>query len=353
VTAIEEIVGRMRDGLIVLDSKKQVSAWWGAAQDLLGWSESEATGREIDDLLEGEDANGNKICLGPQGPNSMLRISKAIPEQEVLVKTKSGRQQWIGVTTALDHAENGDVVQSILVARDISKRKMVDLAKSEVISAVSHELRSPLSSVKGFTQTLLHKWDRFDDETKKHLLTTINTDADRVTRLINELLDISRLEAGRLQLRKKRVDLKEVAEGVLQRLQARSETHKLKMHFEEEFPKVFADPDKIEQVLTNLVENAVKYTDEGDVTVSGSFDNGSVTVAVSDQGEGIPKDQRIQVFGKFFRRGERAGNPTGTGLGLYISKGLVEAHGGKIWVEEAPAGGAVFRFTLPLAEPAA
>ena len=352
MTSIEEIVARMSDGLILLDSNKRVSGWWGAAQDLLGWSDSEARGREIDELLEGEDANGNKICLGPQGPKSMLRISKAIPEQEVLVKTKTGSQLWIGVTTALDHGPNGDVIQSILVARDISKRKMVDLAKSEVISAVSHELRSPLSSVKGFTQTLLHKWNRFDDETKKHLLTTINTDADRVTRLINELLDISRLEAGRLQLRKKRVDLQDLAEGVIQRLQARSETHKLRMEFEKEFPKVFADPDKIEQVLTNLVENAVKYTEEGDVIVSGSFENGLVTVAVSDQGEGIPKEQRIQVFGKFFRHGERAGNPTGTGLGLYISKGLVEAHGGKIWVEEAPTGGSIFRFTLPLAEPA-
>jgi signal transduction histidine kinase len=237
----------------------------------------------------------------------------------------------------------------VAVARDITRRKRVDLAKSETISAVSHELRSPLTSVKGFTATLLSKWDRLDDETKKHLLFTIDTDADRVTRLIGELLDVSRLEAGRLHLQRQMVCIVDVAREVVERVGHLSSKHMIGMDFPDAFPEVYADPDKIQQVLTNLVENAVKYTAGGRVDVTGSYADGTVQVAVSDEGEGIPAEHRHQVFGKFFRR--IGGSPTGTGLGLYITKGLIEAHGGHIWVDEAPGGGAVFAFTLPVATP--
>ncbi|MBW3589050.1 MAG: PAS domain-containing sensor histidine kinase [Actinobacteria bacterium] len=350
MSGLDEVISRLRDAIIVLDSEQCITQWLGSAERLLGYSEADVVGRNIDDLLRPMDSNGNEACLGPQGPPAMLRISKGMPEREALVVTKSGETLWIGVTAGFEHDDNGGVSSTVLVARDITRRKTVDLAKSEVISAVSHELRSPLSSVKGFTQTLLHKWDRFDDDTKKHLLTTINYDADRVTRLITELLDISRLEAGRLQLRKTSVDLVALATDVISRIQPRAEMHKLDSEFPAKFPEVFADRDKIEQVLTNLLENAVKYTEKGDVMVRGSFDDTEVKVTVADQGEGIPKEHRIQVFGKFFRRGERPGNPSGTGLGLYISKGLVEAHGGKIWVDDAAKTGAAFRFTLPLAE---
>lgn len=347
---MREVVSRLRDAVVVLDREQRIIQWLGSAERLLGYKEGEVLGTNIDELLKPVDSNGNEACLGPKGKASMLRISKGMPEREALVKTKSGDALWIGVTAGFEHDERGGVSSTALVVRDITRRKTVDLAKSEVISAVSHELRSPLSSVKGFTQTLLHKWDRFDDDTKKHLLTTINTDADRVTRLINELLDISRLEAGRLQLRKTNIDMAALAQDVIARIQPRAESHELEMEFPAGFPEVFADRDKIEQVLTNLVENAVKYTDKGDVLVTGSVEDTEVKVTVSDQGEGIPKEHRVQVFGKFFRRGERPGNPSGTGLGLYISKGLVEAHGGKIWIDEAPGGGSAFRFTLPLAE---
>lgn len=276
---------------------------------------------------------------------------KAMPETDVLIKDAAGQERWVGFTFAFDRDPRGKITKTVAVARDISKRKTIDMNKSEVISAVSHELRSPLTSVKGFTKTLLDKWDRFDDETRKHFLLTINTDADRVTRLITELLDVSRIEAGRLQLRRQMIQVTGIAQRVASRIQPRAEKHKIGVKFPSEFPEVFADQDKIEQVLTNLVENAVKYTESGDVTVNGSFDDSHIQICVTDQGEGIPIDHRLQVFGKFFRRGERAGNPSGTGLGLYISKGLVEAHGGRIWVDEAPGGGSTFAFTLPRSEP--
>ncbi|HLF69585.1 MAG TPA: ATP-binding protein, partial [Actinomycetota bacterium] len=306
-------------------------------------------GSRIDELIDTHDVNGNQCPIGASPRLERMPTVKATPEQEFLARTKSGEEVWVGVTCNFERDGASKITRTIAVMRDIRRRKLIDLAKSEVISAVSHELRSPLTSVKGFTSTLLHKWDRFDDDTKKHLLLTINTDADRVTRLIGELLDVSRLEAGRLQLRRQMVPVADVAHRVVERIQPRSTEHALSSRFPDGFPEVFCDPDKVEQVLTNLVENAVKYTESGEVVVTGVVEESVVKISVTDHGPGIPPEQRAQVFGKFFRRGEtaRAENPTGTGLGLYISKGLVEAHGGRIWIEDPDHRGACFAFTLP------
>ncbi|MGH9196311.1 MAG: ATP-binding protein [Acidimicrobiia bacterium] len=351
---LEKIVKNLRDGIVVLSVDKTVEAWLGASEQMFGWTAGEAMGKNADALLDPKDANGNKCCFGHCVDGKHLAITKGIPEQEMQTATKDGSGIWIGVTTSFERDGNGKIARSVVVVRDITRRKKVDLEKSDVISAVSHELRSPLTSVKGFTATLINKWDRLDDEQKKHLLLTINTDADRVTRLIGELLDISRIELGRLALRRQQVSVSDIATRVVDRIRHRTDKHRIDLKVDDDLPRVFADPDKLEQVLTNLVENAVKYTEGGTVTVSARMDEGvagMLKLLVADQGEGIPEEHRTQVFGKFFRRGDRTGAPSGVGLGLYISKGLVEAHGGHIWVEEAPpelGGGALFAFTLPI-----
>lgn len=346
--SLEEILGRLHEAIVVLDSDKRVLTWRGGAVRMFGWSADEIEGANIDEILKPVDANDNPTCIGPPDPKRVLSIIKGVPEHEVLVTTKNGKRLWLGVTCSFDRNSDRGIERIVVVARDITRRKRVDLAKSEVISAVSHELRSPLTSVKGFVSTLINKWDQLTEEQKKHFLNTIQVDADRVTRLINELLDISRLETGRLQLRKQRVEIQDIARKVMERLTPRAERHTIRMELNGTLPPVMVDPDKVEQVLTNLVENAMKYTDEGTITVGCSLDGEVIRVSVSDEGEGIPAEHLSQVFGKFFRRGERVGSPSGTGLGLYISKGLIEAHGGKIWVEDAEGGGAVFTFTLPL-----
>jgi hypothetical protein len=349
MTLAEEIAGQLPDAVIVLDAGKRVVGWTGAAPRLFGWSADEMLGAHIDERLSPRDTNENPCCFGPSDPRKVLRTVTRMPEQEILAATRSGKDVWLGVACGFERDASGRVVRVIAVARDITRRMRIDLAKSETISAVSHELRSPLTSVKGFTSTLLNKWDRLDDDTKKHLLFTIDTDADRVTRLIGELLDVSRLDAGRLHLNRYIVRIPNVARRVIERVRHLSSNHTIEAEFPDDFPDVFADPDKIQQVLTNLVENAVKYSAGGRVLVAGSFDDSKVRVAVTDEGEGIPSENRNQVFRKFF--GRIGGSPTGTGLGLYISKGLVEAHGGRIWVDEAPGGGALFAFTLPIPAP--
>jgi signal transduction histidine kinase len=178
------------------------------------------------------------------------------------------------------------------------------------------------------------------------MLEQVHHDADRVTRLITELLDISRLETGRLVLRRQRVNVEELAETVVSKLTIAYPDLDCTIEFEEGFPPVLADPDKLEQVLTNLVENAAKYASTQGMRVIGTKGDGTVEVAVSDTGEGIPSTDLPKVFRKFFR-GD-LGKPSGTGLGLWISRGLVEAHGGRLLAESTIGQGSTFRFWLPL-----
>ncbi len=346
-TDLAGIIAHIREGIVVFDSEGRVEEWLGAAQRMFGWSAEEMRGHNLDERLKPKDVNGNRTCIGRVAKDKELTITKGTPERELLTVTRTGGPLWVGVTSSFERGADGSVVRTTAVMRDIGRRKRIDIAKSEVISAVAHELRSPLTSVKGFTSTLLHRWERFDDDHKKHLLATINADADRVTRLIGELLDVSRLEAGRLPLSRRMIRLDDIASRVVERIRPRAADHEIAFEFPEHFPQVYADSDKIEQVLTNLIENAVKYTPGGRVRVAGSLLDSSVLVSVSDEGEGIASEHRFQVFHKFFRERVQAQNP-GTGLGLYISKGLVEAHGGRIWVEDGTDKGAVFSFTLPL-----
>jgi signal transduction histidine kinase len=281
------------------------------------------------------------VCARPleRDPRTAARI----PETYLQLRGSDGRVRAITLTASLP-SDLPDGVRLVLSLRRAERRRRVDDARSDLVSTVSHEIRSPLTSVKGFTKTLLAKWDRFTDAQKRQMLATIEEDADRVTRLLGELLDVSRIDAGRVQLHRQMLDVPAIADRVIERMRVHGDGTRLSAGFPEEVPRLYADPDKVEQILTNLVENAVKYGD-GNVHVSAEVDDSEVCFTVTDEGPGIPASQLTTIFGKFFRRaGERR---SGTGLGLYISRGLVEAHGGRIWAESEPDNGASFHFTLP------
>ncbi|HYZ91697.1 MAG TPA: ATP-binding protein [Actinomycetota bacterium] len=218
----------------------------------------------------------------------------------------------------------------------------------ELIATVSHEIRSPLTTIKGFTKTLIDRWDRLSDDTKREMLLAINADADRVTRLLTELLDVSRLEAGRLTLHRRPVDLRELAGETVDDLAERSARHVVRL-VPGDPVGVQGDPDKLRQVVTNFIENALKYTDEGTVTVTCSMQGEWGKVAVADEGPGIPTARQAVLFEKFSRH-DVPGAPSGTGLGLYICKGLIEAHGGRIGVSSGDGSGSTFWFEVPAVE---
>ncbi len=221
---------------------------------------------------------------------------------------------------------------------------------SAVVAAVGHELRSPLTSIRGYTSLLLNRWDRIGDDDKTLMLRQIHHDAERVTRLINELLDISRLESGRLTLARRAVNLADVASSVVASVGLTVDGLDASVDIDDGCPPVSADADKIEQVLANLVENAVKYGSPVGLRIEGRATDldgrAAVAITVRDTGPGIAPTDLPRVFDRWFQR--EHGRPTGTGLGLWISRGLVEAHGGHLTVASAPGEGAAFTFTLPM-----
>jgi signal transduction histidine kinase len=227
----------------------------------------------------------------------------------------------------------------------------LERSRADLVSTVAHELRSPLTSVKGFTATLLAKWPRFTDDQKKVMLETVNADADRVTRLITELLDVSRIESGRIEIHRELVDIPSRALKIISgRVAAGDSPDRYQVEIAPGVPETWLDVDKVDQILANLIENAVRHgagtvtTVVEPVALAGAP---GVAVAVRDQGPGIAPEVAPRVFARFWRAKRRGG----AGLGLFIVKGLVEAHGGEIIVLQAPGGGAEFRFTMPAGTP--
>ena len=335
------------DAVLRLDADRRIVEANAAAADLTGYEVDKLLGQPAGDFLDVRSKNGHALLVGGWHPSAAFRSVRRIPEQEIVLRCADGDDVHAFVAGRYERDdEDGTVTGAVLVLRGVGGRRHQAVTGIEIVSTVSHELRSPLTSVKGYTSLLLNRWDRLRDDQKKMMLEQVNHDADRVTRLITELLDISRLESGRLVLRRQMIDLPRIVEGVVEKVHMEYPELEAAVQFPEPFPEVYADPDKVVQVLTNLVENACKYGSPKGLRVEAEVGESDVAVAVLDKGEGMPETDLRKVFTKFFRRAET--RPTGSGLGLWISRGLVEAHGGKLTATSIPGEGSTFRFTLPL-----
>ncbi|MGH6654255.1 MAG: ATP-binding protein [Actinocrinis sp.] len=336
------------DGVVVADGHGRVIVFNRAAARITGTDAASALGSDLAEALPLEDLEGRNWwrCTDPYGG---LSIRSGQPESQLLLP--DGRDVLV---TARFVREGRTVHRVVVGLRDTSARARAERRHADLIATVAHELRSPLTSVKGFTATLLAKWERFTDDQRKLMLETVDADADRVTRLIAELLDIARIDSGRLQLARCPVDVEELVRDQIAGMVAAGQPDDRFAVTAHPTDPAFADPDKLRQVLANLLENAVRH---GDGRVSITVEPVEppadapeaprmVSVTVDDEGQGIPPEMLGRVFTRFWR-GNRRG---GTGLGLYIVKGIIEAHGGTISVGAADSGGARFRLTLPVAD---
>jgi PAS domain S-box-containing protein len=336
------------DGLLVADEQGLIVYVNQRASVIIGTPSAEMLGQDIRTALPLQENDGRSwwSCTDP-----WKGLSIRSGHREKLLIIPGGTE--VLVTAKYVRPGRGMPVSQVVVAlRDAEARRRAEANNSALISTVAHELRSPLTSVKGFSSTLLRRWDRFTDDQKRLMLQTIEADADRVTRLITELLDISRIDSGRLQVRRQPVDVPAAISRHIERFVA-SGHERSQFAFnghQVALPEVWADPDRLDQILANLMENAVRHG-AGTVTLSvvptGRDGDQSVAVTISDEGEGISPEQYPMIFTRFWHGATRGG----TGLGLYVVRGLVEAHGGNITVGRAAAGGAEFRFTLPAGAP--
>ncbi|MFT5223468.1 MAG: signal transduction histidine kinase [Glaciecola sp.] len=322
------------EGVLVVDVQGQV-IWLSVRGEQLLDIGSDAAGCKIDDLATLYTESGDPCSLGSMAQVAGDRISERLFDLELA----DGRRRSLAIAGRQFRGA------TLLTIRHAGRRKQLDLARSDLVATVSHELRSPLTSVKGFTKTLLLKWDRFSDDQKRLMLETINEDADRVTRLLTELLDVSRIDANRLKVNRQGVDLAAVGVGVVEGAKVRSEAEgRTIIASVEPVGKALLDLDKVKQVLDNLVENAINYG-QGVITVRVQLEDGVLTSAVSDEGPGISADQALSIFEKFGRG--REVRRAGTGLGLYISRGLVRAHGGDLTLDSEVGRGSTFTASWP------
>ena len=338
------------DGVVVADEVGRVVVFNRAAGRLTGLDPAEVIGKFAFDVLPLHDDDDRDWWVHAD-PYHGLPIRTRHPERALYLL--DGTEILVSVGYVRDRAK--EVRRLVISLRDAQQRERLERGRAELVSTVAHELRSPLTSVKGFTATLLNKWGRFTDDQKRVMLETVNADADRVTRLITELLDVSRIESGRMEVHRQLVDLPDRARKVIAgRVVAGEPEDRFRLEIRPGLPETWLDADKIDQILGNLAENAVRHgagivtivvepVRLDDEAIGRSREPDAAAVSVRDQGEGISPEVAPRVFRRFWR-GKRRG---GTGLGLYIVKGLVEAHGGTIGVGSAPGGGAEFRFIVP------
>lgn len=335
---LEAVIQSVQDGLIIETLDGQVLYVNRAAARFLRCNPEDVLGKPTAALAD---------CV--EGTLRDFLAGRVREEAEVTLLV-DGKQRDIRLLEVPVRDEEGMLVGRVKVLRDVTRERELDRAKSALLSAVSHELRTPLASIKGYVSSLLAEDVSWDEATQREFLRIISQEADRLHRLVSNLLDMSRLEAGTLVMHRDAYDLRVIVSRALKGVPKTG--HPIRVAIPADLPPVYVDAARVEVVLRNLLENALKYTPAHQPVRIVALQKGrEVEVRVEDRGPGVPLEHRQRIFDRFYRvPGLRA---SGAGLGLAICKGFVEAHGGRIWVEENPGGGAAFVFTLPVHEPQA
>jgi PAS domain S-box-containing protein len=273
--------------------------------------------------------------------------AKAILYVEGDLQRTSGEMVPVGITYAPLLSGEGHLINIIASVRDITHFREADEIKSVFVSVISHELKTPVALIKGYVGTLRRKDVSWDSEIVQDSLEVIEEEADRLTELIENLLDASRLQAGSFSLNLAEIKIDQLAVEMAERFQTQTEHHKIIVQFPEEFPVIVGDKNRIEQVFFNLLSNSIKYSpDGGDILISGQIRSEQIIVCIQDQGTGISQEDVPHIFDRFYRADEAAKNTQGAGLGLYLSRAIIEAHKGRMWVEPRPDSGARVCFSL-------
>lgn len=346
--ALSTIIENSAEGIMILDAGGQVQVFNRALAHMTGWPAEEALGRPASEVLVLQNRQGQPVSL-PQPARQRVSAAESRTYAEGDIVRRSGPPITVGITATPLYDEGGQLARAILNVVDITRFRQAEELKSTFVSVVSHELKTPVALIKGYAETLLREDADWDRETMQESLGVIAEEADHLTHLIDSLLEASRIQAGGLKLEPTDVHLPRLVEKVVDGFRTQTQIHTFELDFPDDFPTVWGDPERLREVLSNLVSNAVKYSpDGGTIWTGGRVDGRGVTVYVADQGIGIPPEEQGRIFDRFHRVETGLHRRTeGTGLGLYLVKAIVEAHGGRVWVESAPGRGSIFMFTLP------
>jgi PAS domain S-box-containing protein len=327
----------------------------------LGYDKQELIGQPLSKLYAPESLPMYRQISG------QWRLTGVVESEELVVLTKGGQKRYVLLSTGAIRDKNDRIISSVSVQKDITELKQsqakalkvealtqLNKAKSELLSNVAHELRTPLQSIKGFIETLIEPDVKWSEKQQLEFLEEADKEVEVLNRLIRDLLDISRIESGKIKLDTQIYRLEEILDSAKARLTILMANHKLEIKIPSGLPAIVVDKMRISQVITNLVENATKFSPKGSViTISAKTCERDFVLAVSDQGVGMAQETMDKLFSRFYQAEQTNGEAKkGTGLGLSICRGIVEAHNGKIWVESSPGNGSVFSFSLPVTEKA-
>ena len=354
---IENLVENAADVIICTDLQDRILTWNRGAQLTLGYTKEEVIGQHLSILVPPERLHEVEAM------RAKVELSGALRDIEVQSKRKDGAVIHLSLSLSPIRNTEGNMVGLLRVAKDISDKKRVekrlkelDRMKSEFVSNVSHELRTPLTAIKGSVDNMLDGITGPLNEKQVQYLTRIKSNSDRLGRLITDLLDLSKIEAGKIELRPSCLTASSLITEVEELLRpvALEKQIRLESAVPDDAVTIWADKDKVLQILLNLVGNALKFTPpNGQVTIAVKHEDAEwVKFSIADTGPGIPSLESAKIFDKFYQLEQsNKQKAKGTGLGLAISKRLAEMHGGKIWLESGTDAGSVFSFTLPAAKP--
>lgn len=345
---LDAIIENSGDGVMLLDPAQHIVVFNRALTIMTGIPTEEAIGRECQHVLHLRDHHSNQ-----EMPALLCPLDRCQEGERFYAEGDFVRDDDIRVTLGITYSplmdSDGQLVSIIANVRDITHFREAEEIKSTFISVISHELKTPVALIKGYAGTLRRTDAHWDEETVRDSMAVIEEEADRLTQLIDNLLDASRLQAGQMKLNKADVRLDKMAARIVDTFGTQTSRHTFELSFVDDFPHVLGDEERLHQVLSNLISNAIKYSpDGGQIMISGRYDQDQIYLAVTDHGIGIPAGEHTRIFDRFYRVETALSRRTqGAGLGLYLVKSVIEAHGGQIWVSSSPGKGSTFVFTLP------
>jgi PAS domain S-box-containing protein len=347
---LDAVIQHSADGVMILDPDMRIQVFNQALSRLTGWPADQAVGRPCYQVLALEQVQGDHLC-GAEGGEAAFAEGLPLVADGVLVRP-GGSRVALSVTYSPLYDDEGRLANVIVNAVDVTRFREAEEMKSTFVSVISHELKTPVALIKGYANTLAREDANWDQETIREGLQIISEESDRLTALINNLLDASRIQAGGFKLERAEVDLPQLAAVVVDNWRTQTERHRFALDFPAGFPVVSGDEERLRQVFNNLLSNALKYSPEGgEVRVGGWREGDEVTVYVADQGIGIPESEQGHLFQRFYRVDSSLRRSTqGAGLGLFLCRTIVEAHGGRIWLRSEPGKGTTVFFALPLEE---
>ena len=355
---LDAILQQSADGVMILDQSLRITRFNLSLSHMTGWLPEEAIGKPHDEVICWQKLRTNTdlteaVANGwplPGAAHLHVEGDCRRPENDQN-QMADGKVISLGITYAPLLDDNGRMTDIIANVRDLTRYREEEELQKTFISVVSHELKTPVSIIKGYAGTLRRQDAHWSREVMDDSLAVIEEEADSLTDLIDDLLEVSRLQAGTFALEiSDEVMLPKMATAVVRKFQSQTKKHTFAVHFPPDFPTIWGDERRLNQVFNNLVGNAIKYSmDGGLIHISGAVHSHYVTVSVRDEGIGIPDHEQHRIFQKFSRLDNALSRKTeGTGLGLFLSKEIIEAHNGRIWFSMNEEGqGTTFTFSLP------